>query len=236
MSHLELFSTATKYMYFNLDRKLFQSLDYKEQIQELFKTNWFRGINSLEIKDLNDFYTLNDIISDIKNDEMLFNRLFHYPLKRTGNGEVLLYLLIQNSYLSSSGTPGRDIVVDDIGYEVKNCIVSNKYKNKETYFSNFKLGHSFCVRNIINNIESYFNKVPKGSEIDTARNDKSFLLMEEEYRQIVYDEYFSKNNIIFIDKNGHIHYVGKIDKNQIFIDTITEGTIKPMIQYNKEIK
>lgn len=236
MSHLELFSTATKYMYFNLDRKLFQSLDYKEQIQELFKTNWFKGINSLEIKDLNDFYKLNDVISDIKNDEMLFNRLFHYPLKRTGNGEVLLYLLIQNSYLSSSRTPGRDIVVDNIDYEVKNCIVSNKYKNNNIYFSNFKLGHSFCVRNIINNIENYFGKIPKGSEMDTARNNEDFLKMEEVYREIVYNEYFSKNNMIFIDKNGYIHFVGKVNKEQIFIDTITEGTIKPMIIYNKEVK
>lgn len=238
LSHLELFSSATKYMYFNLDRKLFQSLIYRDKIIELFQTYWFNPtrLTTISIKDLNDFYNLNKIIKDIKIDEILFNRLFHYPLKRTGNAEVLLYLIIDNSILCSNNSAGSDITVNGINYEIKNCIVSNKYKNEKTYFSNFKLGHSFCVRSVINNIENYFGKIPKGSEINTARNNEDFLKIEEEYREIVYNEYFSKNNMIFIDKNGYIHFVGKVNKEQIFIDTITEGTIKPMIIYNKEVK
>ena len=40
---------------------------------------------------------------------------------------------------------------------------------------------------------------------------------------------FNKHNLLFIDKNGIIQFVGKVQKENIFIDTITEGTIKPMI-------
>ena len=235
MSHLELFNEeladATKYMYFNLDRKLFQGTEYKILIKELFEKYWFlEEIKQLNIKEEKDIFLLNSYVLYIKNLNInLFNRLFHYPLKRTGNAEVMLFLLIKNSFLSSISTAGNDIVINDIHYEIKNCLISKKYKSEEPYYSNFKLGNSFCTRNIINNIENYFGYIPKGSEISDARKNTEFLKIEEEYRELVYNEYFSKHNIIFITKCGEIQFIGKINKEQIFIDTITEGTIKPMI-------
>lgn len=235
ISHLELFdetlANATKYMYFNLDRKLFQTLEYKVQIKELFEKHWFlEEIKQLHIKEEKDIFLINSYVLYIKNLNInLFNRLFHYPLKRTGNAEVMLFLLIQNSFLSTISSAGNDIVINDIHYEIKNCLTSKKYKSDDMYYSNFKLGNSFCTRSIINNIENYFGYVPKGSEISEARNDIDFLKIEEQYRDLVFAEYFSKHNIIFITKYGEIKFVGKIKKEQIFIDTITEGTIKPMI-------
>lgn len=232
-SRLELLNACT-YMYFNLDRKLFQTIEFKEEIKELFEKHWFHeNINQINITNENDIFLLNKYILYIKNKNInLFNRLFHYPLKRTGNAEVMLFILTNNSYLSSSGTSGNDIIINDIEYEIKNCIVSRKYKNESFYYSNFKLGNSFCVRSIINNIENYFNSVPKGSEIAEARNDSKFLELEEEYRNVAYNAYFNKHNVIFIDKSGIIQFVGKVRKEDIFIDTITEGTIKPMILIN----
>ena len=230
MSQLELLNACT-YMYFNLDRKLFQSTEFKDEIKKLFEKYWFfEKIEQIYIKEEKDIFLLNSVILYIKNhNKNLFSRLFHYPLKRTGNAEVMLFLLLKNSFLSNSGTTGNDIIINDIEYEIKNCIVSKKYKSDSLYFSNFKLGNAFCVRNIINNIENYFNKIPKGSEIAEARNYSEFLRLEEEYRTVVYHEYFNKHNLLFIDKNGIIQFVGKVQKENIFIDTITEGTIKPMI-------
>jgi hypothetical protein len=141
----------------------------------------------------------------------------------------MLFLLFENAYLSNSGASGNDIIINEIEYEIKNCVISRKYKSDSLYFSNFKLGNAFCVRNIINNIENYFNKIPKGSEMSEARKDSEFLRIEEEYRTVVYNEYFNKHDMIFIDKHGEIRFVGKVLKENIFIDTITEGTIKPMI-------
>ena len=238
ISHLELFeealADATQYMYFNLDRKLFQGTEYKASIKELFEKYWFfEEISQLHIKEEKDIFLLNSYVFYIKNLNInLFNRLFHYPLKRTGNAEVMLFLLIQNSFLSSVSTAGNDIVINDIHYEIKNCLISKKYKSEELYYSNFKLGNSFCTRNIINNIENYFGYIPRGSEISEARNDSDFLRIEEDYRELVYNEYFSKHNMLFITKCGEIRYIGKIKKEQIFIDTLTEGTIKPMILCN----
>ena len=233
MSQLDL-ENATTYMYFNLDRKYFQSVQYKNDIKELFQKHWFfnesEEIQQIEIKNQKDIYSLNSYISTIKNNLNLFNRLFHYPLKRSGNGEVMLYLLCTNSYLSACSTSGNDIIINDEHYEIKNCVISKKYKSNKSYYSNFKLGSSFCIRNVINNIENYFNKVPKGSEIVQAREDSEFLKIEEEYRELVYNEYFKKHKIIFIDKEGLIRFVGKVKKKDIFIDTITEGTIKPMVR------
>ena len=230
MSQLELLNACT-YMYFNLDRKLFQTDEFKDEIKELFEKHWFfEKINQLTVKNTADIYNLNSYVSYIKNKDLdLFNRLFHYPLKRTGNSEVMLFLLFENAYLSNSGASGNDIIINNIEYEIKNCIVSKKYKSDSLYFSNFKLGNAFCVRNIINNIENYFNKIPKGSEMSEARKDSEFLRIEEEYRTVVYNEYFNKHDMIFIDKYGEIRFVGKVLKENIFIDTITEGTIKPMI-------
>lgn len=230
-SHLEL---ATKYMYFNLDRKLFQTLEFKEDIKNLFDKYWFseisQKIEQIKIKEENDILFFNTLLYNIKEmDKNLFERLFFYPLKRSGNGEVLLYLFLENSYLSSSSTSGRDIIINDIHYEIKNCIVSKKYNTDEYFYSNFKLGNSFCIRSIINNIENYFNYIPKGSEIASARKDSEFLKIESEYREIVYKEYFEKHRMIFMDKEGTIKFIGKVQKEDIFIDTITEGTIKPMI-------
>ena len=230
MSQLELLNACT-YMYFNLDRKLFQTDEFKDEIKELFEKHWFfEKINQLTVKNTADIYNLNSYVSYIKNKDLdLFNRLFHYPLKRTGNSEVMLFLLFENAYLSNSGASGNDIIINNIEYEIKNCIVSKKYKSDSLYFSNFKLGNAFCVRNIINNIENYFNKIPKGSEMSEARKDSEFLRIEEEYRMVVYNAYFNKHDMIFIDKYGEIRFVGKVLKENIFIDTITEGTIKPMI-------
>lgn len=229
MSQLELLNACT-YMYFNLDRKLFQSTEFKDEIKELFEKYWFfEKIEQLTVKEEKDIFLLNDYVLYIKNNKNLFNRLFHYPLKRTGNAEVMLFLLLKNSFLSNSGTTGNDIIINNIEYEIKNCIVSKKYKSDSLYFSNFKLGNAFCIRNIINNIENYFKLIPKGSEIAEARKDSEFLRLEEEYRTTVYNEYFNKYNLLFIDKHGIIHFVGKVQKENIFIDTITEGTIKPMI-------
>ncbi len=228
-SHLEL-SKACDYMYFNLERKLFQTLEYKDGIKELFEKYWFfEEIEQIFIQDENDIFLLNKYILYIKNNINLFNRLFHYPLKRTGNAEVMLFLLIKNSFLSNSSSCGNDIIINDIEYEIKNCVVSRKYKSEGIYFSNFKLGNSFCTRNIINNIEDYFGEIPRGSEIAAFREESEFLKIEEEYRTVVYNEYFSKHNMIFIDKEGIIQFVGTVKKENIFIDTITEGTIKPMI-------
>lgn len=231
-SHLEL---ATKYMYFNLDRKLFQTLEFKEDIKNLFNKYWFSEISheiqQIQIKEESDILKFNTLLYNIKEkDKNLFYRLFHYPLQRSGNGEVLLYLFLENSYLSSSSTSGRDIIINDTHYEIKNCTVSKKYKTDQYFYSNFKLGNSFCIRNIINNIENYFNYIPRGSEIAAARVDSVFLQIESEYREIVYREYFSKHRMIFIDKEGIIKFIGKVQKEDIFIDTITEGTIKPMIK------
>ena len=236
LSKLDL-EQATNYMYFNIDRIHFESINSKAIIKKLFEDNWFNKTNKVdkEIKQLivnseEDIFLLNSYIEEIRNNVDLFNRLFHYPLKRTGNAEVMLYLLIQNSYLSASSTSGRDIIINNEHYEIKNCIISKKYNSSELYFSNFKLGCSFCILSIINKIEKYFNFTPKGSEMSNARNSNEFLEIEDEYRNIVYDNYFSKHKMLFIDKYGKIHFIGYIKKENIFIDTITEGTIKPMIK------
>jgi len=226
-----MLSEATKYMYFNIDRKFFQTLEYKSEIQKLFEDNWFfSSVQTLYINNPDEIYRLNAIISRIRQETPeLFSRLFHYPLKRTGNAEVLLFLLIQNAYLSVSSVSGRDIVINDVHYEVKNCLVSRKYGSEDMFYSNFKLGNTLGTRNIINSIEVYFGKIPRGSEIESARTDPEFLRIEEEYRRVAYDEYFGLHKMIFVDKTGQILYVGNIQKDDIFIDTITEGVIKPMI-------
>ena len=114
MSQLELLNACT-YMYFNLDRKLFQSTEFKDEIKELFEKHWFfEKINQLTVKKEQDIFLLNSIILYIKNhNKNLFSRLFHYPLKRTGNAEVMLFLLLKNSFLSNSGTAGNDIIIND---------------------------------------------------------------------------------------------------------------------------
>ena len=237
MKDISRLESATTYMYFNLDRSLFQTTEYKQEIRELFETHWFlEEIPQLNVKCETDIFLLNSSILYIKDNKNLFSRLFHYPLKRTGNAEVMLYLFLENSFLSNSGTSGNDIIINDVEYEIKNCVVSKKYKSQEPYYSNFKLGHSFCTRNIINNVENYFAMIPKGSEIAEARKDPEFLKIEEDYRDIVYQEYFSKHRMIFIDKSGEIQFVGLVDRENIFIDTITEGVIKPMILIDAAIK
>ena len=78
MSHLELLKSATKYMYFNIDRKLFQTLEYKNEIKELFEKHWFfEEIKQQHIQNECDIFLLNDYILYIKNNIDLFNRLFH---------------------------------------------------------------------------------------------------------------------------------------------------------------
>lgn len=82
MSHFRLFNEklvlATKYMYFNLDRKLFQGTEYKILIKELFEKYWFlEEIKQLNIKEEKDIFLLNSYVLYIKNLNInLFNRLF----------------------------------------------------------------------------------------------------------------------------------------------------------------
>ena len=51
MKDISRLESATTYMYFNLDRSLFQTTEYKQEIRELFETHWFlEEIPQLNVK------------------------------------------------------------------------------------------------------------------------------------------------------------------------------------------
>lgn len=235
---MEFIRRAEKVTAFNLTTKDFESVKNKQEIQYLFTKNFFPTFDSSNFLDKVDKTLLNNRIDTLKNKyKVNFSKLHKYPLKGVGPGEATMYYLINNAHLGGGASAGVDLVVGSKNYEIKAVDVS-----RDGYAKNFKVGGTFSLASIISGLQNLKQQVGgSGSEVNTGDLNKirsqfprDLAKLEQEYIDLTYNNYFSKEEIIFIYNSGpnlgKVAAVKNVKKSDIKLERVTSGTIKPLVK------
>lgn len=236
----EFIQNALRITSFNLSAKDFESLKHKKEIQYLFGVHFFPKFDlSKTIKDI-DKNKLNKLITELKSiDKVMFTKLHKYNLKGVGPGEVTLYFLVDDAHLGGGSSAGVDLIVGSNKYEIKSVDITGDGK----YAKNFKVGGTFSLSSVVTGIQKLAKeaKLTTGSEISVVKirtlREKyplEFGRLEEEYKDLTYNNYFKAHDIIFMrnstSKIGDIAAIKRVKKEDIIIESVTSGTIKPFVK------
>lgn len=236
----EFIKRATKVTSFNLNAKDFESLKHKKEIQYLFKMHFFPKFDLSKTMKGMDANKLNSLIAELKSiDKAMFTKLHKYNLKGVGPGEVVLYFLVDDAHLGGGSSAGVDLVVGSKKYEIKAVDQTGDGK----YVRNFKVGGTFSLSDVVTGIQKLAKKykVATGSEVSTTKirtlrekYAKEFGPLEKKYQELTYNNYFKNHDVIFMRnstaKIGDIIAVKRVKKDDITIDAVTSGTIKPFVK------
>lgn len=238
---LDFVKRAEKVTTFNLTTRDMEDLKYKKEIQFLFKKHFFPNFDLKDCIDKVDMNALNNLTKKLKTENKgKFNNLFKYNLKGIGPGEVLMYFLINKAHLGGGSSAGVDlVVVGDDKYEIKAVSVS-----PQKYVYNFKVGGTLNLSPIVTQLLDLKKKAGaagKGNEIPTnsirsiaQKFPIEFKKVQEAYRKETYNNYFRNHSIIFMNnstsKIGEIVSIKDVKRNDIEIDAVTSGTIKPRVR------
>lgn len=239
--NMDFLKRAEKVTTFNLTTKDMESVKFKKEIQYLFKKHFFPEFDLDDCVDKLDVNTLNGLIKKLKSqNKNKFQNLYKYNLKGIGPGEVLMYFLINKSYLGGGGSAGVDlVVVGDDKYEIKAVSVSPK-----GLVYDFKVGGTLNLSPYITqllDLKKRAGAAGKGNEIPTnsireieKKFPTEFKRVLDGYRKETYDNYFKNHAIIFMNnktsKMGEIVSVKNVQRNDIGILAVTSGTIKPTVR------
>lgn len=249
----EFLKRAQRITSFNLTGDDFTSLKYKAEIQHLFHIHFFPGFDlDKTIKGPPNKASLNSLIKELKRESPRnFNALHSYNLKGVGPAEATLFFLLDDGHLGGGASSGLDLVVGSTGYEIKAGDYGGAQGEQKKYFKNFKLGGTVPLDQIVSKAFKIRDTDGKIKAMATERNGvsggqiKAILAdsmlgpqwkktVEEPYCKLAHG-YLSKNNLIcMINKTpaaqkGECLYIGKPRLNQVHLDVITQGTIKPKL-------
>jgi hypothetical protein len=236
----EFIKRASKTSLFNIRCSDITTPIYKDEIRHIVTKHWFPELDDIE----NRVFTHSKIMHDLNNSIRVlkcfnpesFEMLYSYNLKGLGPGEVLLYYIATEAILGGGSSAGVDLIIDYLKFEVKAVRpVSNKVMEGK-YVNDFKLGGTVDLSGIISDLKALGNvnkyELP-ASRVNALRDNKYFKKIEEEFR-IVAGDYFSKHDVIFMNNSktnrGEIILMDKVNPDDIFIERMTSGTVKPLIK------
>ena len=240
---------AQKVTSFNLTSNDFISTDYKAEIQFLFKTHFFPKFDlNKTIKGKPTKRELNKLVAELKSENAAkFRALHSYNLKGVGPGEATLFFLLDDAHLGGGASAGVDIKIGSQGYEVK----AGNFNAKQNSYKDFKLGGTVPMDKMVKAAFELREMVDpgmkmgrekngvNGSQIEAIMKDKSLAAqwntnVEKPYR-IAASKYLNQNPLILIinttpkQNQGEVYHIGDVKESQIFVDVVTQGTIKPKI-------
>ena len=227
---------------FNLTAHDFKTLDHKAEIQHLFQKHFFPTFDVSRTIPKVDREHLNDLIAELKRDDQvgLFPKLHTYSLQGVGPGEVSMFFLVKPAVIGGSTSAGIDIFVDSDEYEVKAATIS---KDRHAY--GFKVGGAVPLADLMVEMNNLQNELGVGDNPVSISQRKiqemrklapfGFRQLEEYYRDLTYEHYFRHHETIFINntvgKNlGVVEAVKAVQKEDIFIERLTQGTVKPKVR------
>ena len=236
----QFLNRAEQFSTFNFSGSDLTHLTYKNEVRHLVNKHWFPEKNEDVYLDDVEKENINKSIHKLKSiNSDSFKRLYSYNIKGIGPGEVLMYYLIDGAQVGGGSSAGVDLTVNGKDYEIK-AVKTVFNKVLDSYFLNdFKLGGTVNLTEIMQGLQE-IGKVSKtelaGSKINEFRYTKDFKELEKQFRELA-SEYFKEHNIIFLDnsnkKYGEVIDVGKVKKENIYIERMTSGTIKPLIKLDK---
>lgn len=232
---------ATRVTSFNISTSDFESLKYKKEIQHLFNLHFFPNFDMKYTVDSIDMNALNSAIDKLKReDSAMFEKLHSYNLKGVGPGEATLFFLCNSAYLGGGGSAGVDVIASNGRFEVKAARITNEGEAR-----NFKLGGTVPLAEIMSGMDKLRRelKLPGNagnigrSVLMTIRQKMpaEYAKVEGLYKDAAY-AYFKNHKVIFINQNdskatrGRIQAIKNVKRDDITIDEITSGTVKPRIK------
>jgi hypothetical protein len=242
---MEFLKRAEIVQSFNLLPSDFTSLDHKAEIQYIIGKNFFPGfdLNNTIPGDSFSVDELNKRIVALKQiSKESFLRLHNYPLKGVGPGEATMYFLLDNARLGGGASAGTDLFVGNQGYEIKAVKLS-----QDGYYQDFKIGGTVDLSPLINNAKQIAAKLKievKGTEINkgliaqikgTKFKDEWIETVEKPYVEAA-AKYFAGHPTMFIIhrnpvvKHGEVAEIKNVTADDIILNNITSGTIKPAIR------
>jgi hypothetical protein len=238
---------------FNLKGDDFTSLKYKAEIQHLFHVHFFEGFDlDSTIKGQPTTRKINALVKELKQiNRTNFNALHSYNLKGVGPAEATLFFLLDDGHLGGGSSAGLDLVVGTKGYEVKAGDYSAPRGEQKKYFKNFKLGGTVPLDKIVSKAFRLRDADSRIKSLATEKNGVSSAQIkaimqndalasqwkkdvETPYIKLAHS-YLTKNDLICMinttpaAQKGECLYIGKPRLNQVHLDVITQGTIKPKL-------
>lgn len=208
-----------------------EGLKYKQAIQELYCENYFQNIQPEDL--LNDVTKngLNNLIDKMKMSHQYFDVVFNYKPNGIGPGEVMLYFLINNSYLGGFKT--GDLVVGNTTYEVKTPnVVARGGMNVATDVRLASIKNLDSVYYKLLTLQKRYNlSTLEKSQIDMIKQKEpeNFKAIEAEFKDKV-EEYFSNKVAIFLNgkasQRGRVEAVKKVKANEVTLNRITAREFK----------
>ena len=249
----EFLARAQKVTSFNLNSNDFTTIEFKAEIQHLFKTHLFKKFDlDKTIKGKPKINELNSLIKSLKKlHSREFLSLHNYNLKGVGPGEATLFFLLDDAILGGGSSSAADIIIGGQSYEVK----AGNYNAKQKAYKDFKLGgtvplekmvaKAFELRNIVDpNLKMSRSGTAEkngvnGQQIEAILKDRSLANDWNKNVEIPYgieaSKYLNKNPLILMvnttpkSEIGEIYHIGRIDPKKVRVDVVTQGTIKPKI-------
>lgn len=232
---------ATRITSFNITTSDFESLKYKKEIQHLFNLHFFPNFDMKHTVDAIDMNALNSAIEKLKReDSVMFEKLHSYNLKGVGPGEATLFFLCNSAHLGGGGSAGVDIIASNGRFEVKAARITSKGEAR-----NFKLGGTVPLAEIMGGMDKLRRelKLPGNAgnisggnlAIIKQKMPAEYAKVEGLYKDAAY-AYFKNHKVIFINQNdskadrGKIQAIKSVKRDDITIDEITSGTVKPRIK------
>lgn len=238
---------ATQVTAFNLTANDFTSLQYKEEIQYLYKQHMFGSFDpntTLSVLTANEY---NKLVKVLKKDSKdLYEKLHNLPLRGVGPGEAALFLLTKNGYLGGGSSAGVDLVVGTKKYEVK--AVKWKSKTKKDYVADFKLGGNITGMTQLESeiqrafYEAGYTSSPGTAEIKgslfekfQAENPNVYNSFEKRYQDLAIG-YFANHETVFVQTEsnqsdfGEIIAIKQVKATDIKMERYTSRSIKPLIK------
>jgi len=251
----DFMARAEKVTSFNLSSADFTTTKYKAEIQFLFKKHFFGKKFDLDdtIKGTPKKDELNKLIKKLKQiNPSNFMALHNYNLKGVGPGEATLFFLLDDAALGGGSASAADININGRAYEVK----AGNYNAKQKAYKDFKLGgtvvldqivrEAFRLRDIVDpNLKmSRSGKAERngvnGEQIAAIMKDKGLAAQWEKNVETPYRKkaakYLNKNPLILMinttpkSQVGEVYHIGSVRENQIKVDVVTQGTIKPKLE------
>tara|TARA_R110002074_G_C12365291_1_gene650986 strand:+ start:133 stop:960 length:828 start_codon:yes stop_codon:yes gene_type:complete len=245
---MEFMASAEKCTAFSINPKEYESELHKKEIRYLFTKRYFPSFDISKFDNVNDissdWQAYNSIIKEFRKlNSSAYDNNIHPKEGALGPGEKAMYYVIKNAVLAGGGS-GGDLRVGNTTYEIKAVDFS------KGYVFNFKTGGTFSVADTMQDImklkEKYMEELGfsgKLSEVkiteirtlrDSKQSKKEFAKIEKQYQNNAHAQYFSHYPFIWIKNNaknkGEILGVTEPKKKDIIIQTVTSGTVKPMVK------
>ena len=221
----------------------YTNITHKKQIREIFNKNYFKNFSDY-LKTLDSPQQINQRIKKLKEINIQgYNNLFA-KVYSLGPGERVLYYLIDSAELGGGSSAGVDITVNGSQYEIKGANISAASGNN-IFAYGFEVSRSLDVFSIINSIYALCQQnnisIESRTEIKTSSIDalrlkmpKEYAIIERKFAILLGSDYF-KNKLIILNNNnsknyGLVEFIGKVNADNITIERISRGVVRPKIK------